>query len=98
MLPEDEAGCPVSDFCSMTLVQLKPRKPCIWCGDEMPSKGSAIRVFGKWEGSIYSGHMHLECKEAFDRQDSDVLCDGCDFYGFVRGSTRFKGEPLGAES
>lgn len=82
----------MSDFHSATPVILKPRKPCMWCGDEMPAKGPAFRIFGKYEGSVYSGYMHTECYDAFGRQDSDILCDGWDFYSFVRGSTKFKGD------
>lgn len=58
---------------------------CEWCAGSI-SKGEQARsrnyVFG---GEMVSGHMHLDCYQAFTNSERDAICEGWTPGDFERG-------------
>lgn len=61
---------------------------CVWCGEKIESKESAMYRVYIYEGEFQYDYLHPECQDALNMADD--LEDGFDEGQFKRGSTENK--------
>ena len=76
-----------AEFYSARIVKSKKDRRCEWCGEKIEKLSMHVYVAAKWEGDFVIHRKHLECEEAFSREDRKTLDEGWEAGEHDRGKT-----------